>query len=63
MRVDLPGYGTARVPDYPEPPACNVCRCDGIEIDEWGNCAECAPREEESCEAYVARIRERRAGK
>lgn len=40
--------------------ACAICRADGVDISEWGYCAECAPREDESCEAYVDRIRARR---
>jgi hypothetical protein len=46
--------------DAPPEPACVVCRADGIDLDDWGLCAECRPLEEESCEAYEARIAPRR---
>jgi len=57
-RIDLPGYGIATTPDYPKDIPCVVCGEDCIPLNEAGECAECAPREEETCEGYVARVRE-----
>ncbi len=49
--------------DAPPEPACSVCGHDYIPLDEDGHCANCAPREDESCEDYVARCREIRRTK
>ena len=46
--------------DAPNDPGCNVCREDGIEIDEWGLCANCRPNDEETCEAWEERTAKRR---
>lgn len=42
-------------------PACVVCRGDCIPLNDAGECAECEPREEESCEDWIARVAVRRA--
>ncbi len=42
-------------------PSCVICRADGVDIDDWGHCPECRPREDETCEAYEARVAARRA--
>ena len=41
-------------------PACVVCGEDEIELNEMGECAECAPREDETCEGWAARVATRR---
>lgn len=40
--------------------ACAICRADGVPISEEGWCAECAPKEEESCAEWLYRMRPRR---
>ena len=47
--------------DAPLGPSCNVCRGDGVDIDEFGHCPECRPTDEETCEEWTARTRARRA--
>jgi hypothetical protein len=42
---------------------CRVCGEDEIPLDEDGHCATCAPTEFESCEDWVARVREIRRTK
>lgn len=46
--------------DAPPEPACKVCQGDGIEIDEWGLCAECRPTETETTAEYEERMQGRR---
>ena len=44
----------------PAPEACVVCRADGIDLNDQGECAECAPREDETCEEWEERMKGRR---
>lgn len=60
-RIDLPGYGIETTPSSTPEPSCVICRADGVDIDDWGHCPECRPREEETCEAWDARVAPRRA--
>lgn len=46
--------------DAPPEPACAVCGEDCVELDDWMLCAGCRPLDEETCEAYEARIAPRR---
>ena len=39
---------------------CVVCGEDGIEVDCLSRCADCAPRGEETCEEWQARVAPRR---
>ena len=41
-------------------PACVVCRGDCIELNDAGECAECAPKEDETCEEFIDRAKARR---
>ncbi len=60
-RIDLPGYGIERVSSYPPEPACVVCKGDCIPLNEAGECADCAPKEDETCEEWLERMKTRRA--
>ena len=42
-------------------PACKVCGHDEIPLNNAGECAECAPHGEETCEEWRARVAPRRA--
>lgn len=44
----------------PAGPACSNCKADDVETDEWGLCEMCRPTDEEHCEAWEERVRERR---
>ena len=61
-RLDLPGYGIATTPDYPPIEVCvnNQCRADGVEIDEFGYCPTCRPREGEGCAEWLDRMADSR---
>ena len=41
-------------------PACVVCKADCIPLNDAGECAECEPKETETCEEWLARTRARR---
>lgn len=47
--------------DAPPEPACVICRADYVGLNEQGECAECAPREDETCEEWADRVKWRRA--
>ena len=42
-------------------PACKVCGHDETPLNDFDECAECRPREEETCESWDARVAARRA--
>ena len=57
-----PGATTCHCSDCdakPEP-ACVVCKGDCIPLNDAGECAECAPREDETCEDWLERMKTRR---
>ena len=60
-RIDLPGYGIERTPSYPPEPACVICRADCIPLNDMDECADCAPRDEETVAEWEARVAPRRA--
>lgn len=44
-----------------EEPACSVCGEDCIPLNDAGECAECEPKEDETCAEWIDRTKARRA--
>ena len=44
-------------------PACKICGKDEIALNDLDECADCAPREDETCDQYVDRVLATRSGK
>lgn len=45
--------------DAPNEPACDICKADDVETDEWGLCEMCRPTDDENCEAWEERTAKR----
>ncbi len=60
---ELPGYGAERSPAGEPVVPCAVCGEDEIPLNDDGECARCAPREDETCSEWLERTREIRRTK